>query len=279
MYNPQGAPPFAPAPYGGGGFAVPSYGGGGPADAFTAPAFPATPGWSNYGPAAGSLGSIGTGGPAAGGAPGPLMFGDEEDYSNEPPLLQGAFPVEREAVHAPTTLQPHPPPPTPELGIDFAHIWAKVFAVLNFSKLDKTVMADADLAGPLVIALALGVCLLAAGKLHFGYIYGFGMMGGGALYLVLCLMAGNESTGGLDLTRTFSVLGYCLLPIVLLAGVAVVYDLRGSGGAVLGVAAVVWCAQSATRFFEAACDMTDQRYLVAYPLLLLYATFALITIF
>ena len=42
---------------------------------------------------------------------------------------------------------------------------------------------------------------------------------------------------------------------------------------------MLWCAQSATRFFEGALHMRQQRYLIAYPALLLYTVFALITIF
>jgi hypothetical protein len=200
-------------------------------------------------------------------------------------------------------------------------------------------MADTDMAGPLMFALVLGVCLLLSGKLHFGYIYGFGLLGCAALYLLVNLMAGAYSyhhhhpspitpghcaqrgrCGGrrvpalvedgdqptttrpftpishppppppnnslpadaghsMDLSRTVSVLGYCLLPMVLLAGVSVVVDLRGGTGAGLGIAAVLWCTQSATRFFEGAMAMRQQRYLIAYPTLLLYACFALITIF
>lgn len=205
------------------------------------------------------------------------------------------------------------------------------------------------MAGPLMFALVLGVCLLLSGKLHFGYIYGFGLLGCAALYLLVNLMAGAYSyhhhhhhpssreafarSGGdagvvacprswrmgtnrprhadgdqpttarpftpisyppppppnnslpadaghsMDLSRTVSVLGYCLLPMVLLAGVSVVVDLRGGTGAGLGIAAVLWCTQSATRFFEGAMAMRQQRYLIAYPTLLLYACFALITIF
>lgn len=52
-------------------------------------------------------------------------------------------------------------------------------------------MADADMAGPLVFALILGFALLMAGKLHFGYIYGFGMVGSLAVYLLVNLMAGG----------------------------------------------------------------------------------------
>jgi hypothetical protein len=62
-----------------------------------------------------------------------------------------------------------------------------------------------------------------AGKVHFGYIYGFGITGAFGMYTLVNLMSDAHPA---DLVRVFSVLGYSLLPIVALAGVAVVIDLR-----------------------------------------------------
>ena len=133
------------------------------------------------------------------------------------------------------------------------------------------------MAGPLVFCLALGFLLLLQGKLFLGYIYGFGLMGCLALFLLLTLMAHTQAA--LDLSRTFSVLGYALLPIVSLAAVNVLLDLKGAAGAVLGATAVVWSTTAATRIFESAMQMTAQRWLIAYPIFLLYFCFALFTIF
>jgi protein YIPF5/7 len=138
-------------------------------------------------------------------------------------------------------------------------------------------MADSDMAGPLVFCLALGFFLLLTGKLHFGYIYGFGMLGCGSLYLLVNLLA--DQGASLDLSRTFSVMGYCLLPIVMLSALSVLIDLKGTVGAVLGVSAIAWCTFAAARIFEAALGLSQHRWLIAYPALLFYACFALITIF
>ena len=45
-------------------------------------------------------------------------------------------------------------------------------------------VADADMAGPLALALLLGGELLLSGKLQFGYIYGFGLFGCLAMYVL-----------------------------------------------------------------------------------------------
>jgi hypothetical protein len=103
-------------------------------------------------------------------------------------------------------------------------------------------------------------------------LYGFGLMGCLALFLLLTLMADKQVA--LDLSRTFSVLGYALLPIVSLAAVNVLLSLQGALGAVLGVAAVLWATTAATRIFESAMQMSAQRWLIAYPVFLLYFCFA-----
>ena len=42
---------------------------------------------------------------------------------------------------------------------------------------------------------------------------------------------------------------------------------------------ILWSTHTATRFFEKALHMADQRYLIAYPVGLVYSCFVLITVF
>lgn len=74
-------------------------------------------------------------------------------------------------------------------------------------------------------------------------------------------------------------LGYCLLPVIGLAAVGILHSLKGADGHLLGLVSVVWCTFSATRLFEEYLEMRRQRYLIAYPVGLLYACFALITVY
>jgi len=179
------------------------------------------------------------------------------DYENEPPLLE-------------------------ELGINVGHIATKSRAVvLPFSRyasthLDRSVMEDADLAGPLVFALALGGELLLSGKVSFGYIYGFGLFGCVALSLVLNLMSPTEAISVWTVT---SILGYSLLPVNALAGMNVLLRISRLGviGMILAATVIVWCTVSSTRLFEMGCGLRDQRYLVAYPVALIYSAFVIIT--
>ncbi|OAD65598.1 hypothetical protein PHYBLDRAFT_92678, partial [Phycomyces blakesleeanus NRRL 1555(-)] len=168
------------------------------------------------------------------------------------------------------------PPLLEELGINFGHIKTKSLTVLNpFRRVPDTIMDDADLAGPLLFLLLFGMCLLLSGKVHFGYIYGVGVLGVVSIYLILNLM----SESGVDWTRTASVLGYCLLPMVMLSGFSVVLKLGSAVGVVLSVLSILWCTYSSSGMFTSVLHMSEQRYLVAYPVGLFYASFALMTVF
>lgn len=177
--------------------------------------------------------------------------GPSNDFEDEPPLLE-------------------------ELGINPDHIIQKTLAVLNpFRITNANILQDTDLAGPLVFCLALGGLLLLSGKVHFSYIYGIGVMGCLAVYALLSLMA----VSGVTLGIVVSVLGYCLLPMVMLSGVNIVLSLQGLVGFVLTGLAIAWCSFSASKLFVTAFSMNHQQPLVAYPCALLYGVFALITIF
>jgi len=183
------------------------------------------------------------------------------DWSDEPPLLE-------------------------ELGIHMDHIVAKTRAVvLPFQRfggdMDAAVIQDADLYGPLVLGLLLGGELLLAGKIQFGYIYGFGLFGCCSMTVVLNLMTPREEA--ISMWTVTSILGYALLPVNLLAAIKLIVLIHVASlqrtGRVLGVITVVWSTVAATRLLEQGCGMRDQRYLIAYPIALLYSAFVMITIF
>ena len=187
-----------------------------------------------------------------------------DNFDNEPPLLE-------------------------ELGINLDHIWLKTKAVVipskrfsgsNSALLDpQMIVDDADLAGPAALALLLGGELLLTGKIHFGYIYGFGVFGCLAMTLILNLMSPSQA---ISVWTVASILGYALLPVNLLAAVKiVVINLANfqTLGQVLALLTVLWSTTASVRLLEVGCGMRDQRYLLAYPIALLYSAFVLITIF
>lgn len=177
---------------------------------------------------------------------------EDDDYDNEPPLLE-------------------------ELGIRVDHIWSKTQAVIHPTKeVGEHILDDSDLAGPLLFCLLLGALCLLAGKIHFGYIYGFGIFGCMFMHTVINLL----DERGLDIWLTCSALGYCLLPVLVLAAINVVFSLKGVLGLLLSLIAIAWCTITSTRLFDARLHLkqSGQYWLVAYPAALLYGCFVMITV-
>ncbi|KAF8469070.1 hypothetical protein BDZ91DRAFT_721660 [Kalaharituber pfeilii] len=227
-----------------------------------------TPHQSAYGAYPGATGLMGhihagTGamGGAMGGAPGvrgPLATGwmaafGTSGYEDEPPLLE-------------------------ELGINFSHIKMKTLTVLNpLAAVDQNIMDDSDLAGPILFCLLFATFLLLSGKVHFGYTYGVALLGSISLHLILNLMSHpGHST---NYIRSASVLGYCLLPLVITSAIGVFISMDGTLGYVLSAAAITWCTYSSSSMFVAVLRVSDVRWLVAYPLGLFYSVFGIMAIF
>jgi hypothetical protein len=247
------------------------------------------------------------------------LYGVDEDYSNEPPLLE-------------------------ELGIHFDHIWLRTLSVLfpnkdmghlslvskmSFSGFSKFVFSggktnvdtfnmptvnagisivtnkelDSDLTGPVLYCLLLGWFMLFTGKANFGYIYGFSVTCSIMLHQVIQLLYtrgpcavdasspsknhphGAAGAGGdsdeISMWETCSILGYSLIPVVILAAISIVISLKGWFGTFLSVGAILWSTYSATRLFDVKMLLRQnhQFWLVAYPVVLFYACFTLITVF
>lgn len=168
------------------------------------------------------------------------------------------------------------PPLMEELGIDLQQIYQTTMTVLNPSKpAATTLMDDPDLSGPLIFCLGFGGLLLLSGKIHFGFIYGVALIGAIAMYTLLNLMSVN----GVSASVTVSVLGYCMLPMCVLAVISALLSLKGVLGVILCSITVSWAAFASSKLFVSVLAMYDQQPLVAYPCALMYGLFAVLTVF
>ncbi len=174
-----------------------------------------------------------------------------EEYEIEPPLLE-------------------------ELGINPQNIKNKIIGVITLKRIDKKFLEDSDMAGPLLIFLLFAFSSVLQYKINFGYIYGISVFGSILLFLLLNLMSKNN---GILLYNTISVLGYCLIPIVLLSFIAVFMDMKNILGGIIAFLAIVLSSLNASRFFEIGLDMYSQRWLIFYPVALFYTCFVLVTIY
>ena len=143
-----------------------------------------------------------------------------------------------------------------------------------------------------------------SGKVHFGYIYGLALLGSTSLHFIISLMSppldpnahvhahpvtpgapptsmsgGGHFSSTLTMSRSASVLGYCLLPLVLTSLVGVGVPMDTAFGYALTTAAIVWCTTSSSAMFCAVGRMQGMRGLVAYPLALFYVGFGIMSIF
>ncbi|MEM7496003.1 MAG: YIP1 family protein [Myxococcota bacterium] len=170
------------------------------------------------------------------------------------------------------------PPLLEELGINVPAVIAKAKLVANpFSRIDSTFADEADMTGPLLLCLLLGFLLLLQRKNQFSVIYSQATVGCISVYIVFNLMSHN----GIDLYRSTSILGYALLPMVLLSFFAAFLPVKSIRllGALLGGGCIAWSSTTAAKIFVAVLQMDQQFWLVWYPLALLYASFAIITVF
>jgi hypothetical protein len=118
-------------------------------------------------------------------------------------------------------------------------------------------MDDSDLAGPIIFCFLFGGFLLLSGKAHFEYIYGVALVGVFSIYGILNLMSDH----GIDGYRAASVLGYSLLPMVLLSCLSGILQLsHGYIGLILSAVSVFWCTYSASLIFVTVLSMNEQVY-------------------
>ena len=89
----------------------------------------------------------------------------------------------------------------------------------------------------------------------------------------------GDAVSTLTFFRSCSVLGYCLLPLVLTSFVGVAVPMDTAIGYILTSAAVAWCTYSSSGMFCAVGRMRSMRPLVAYPLMLFYVGFGIMGIF
>ncbi|KAL3688673.1 hypothetical protein R1sor_014982 [Riccia sorocarpa] len=170
------------------------------------------------------------------------------------------------------------PPLLEELGINVPQIIRKTLTVLNPLRINPDLHEDADLSGPFMFCMLFGLFQLLAGKFHFGIILGWTSLASLFLYIVFNLLAGRN--GSLELYRAFSLVGYCLLPMVALSALSLFIPHRGIISFVISAIAVLWSTRACTSLLMVLFPTADEhRSLVAYPCALIYIAFTLLIVF
>lgn len=165
-----------------------------------------------------------------------------------------------------------------ELGIHPEQIWRKTKSILNPFRVNPTHHKDSDLSGPIFLYLSLCLFQLLAGKIQFGVILGWIVVSSIFLYVVFNMLAGRN--GNLDLHTCTSVVGYCLLPVVILSAILLFVPQVGAVRFVIAGVFVIWATRACTNLMVAVADGGEEhRGLIAYACFLIYTLFSLLVIF
>ncbi|KAH7818452.1 putative Yip1 domain protein [Monocercomonoides exilis] len=169
------------------------------------------------------------------------------------------------------------PPLLEELGIEPKEFLMRLISVLNPSaKANADLWMDGDMSGFILFGFALSFLLLLKGKIHFGYIFGLSVIGGFMVYFLIDMMSQG---GSITAYNAYSVLGFCLFPLMLLALLSLFMKLSGVFGIICTILICGWCTISASLTFVEMMGQKELLALISYPLFLFFLTFALNTLF
>jgi protein YIPF5/7 len=172
-----------------------------------------------------------------------------------------------------------------ELGIDVPAIVHRIKAIMTF----RFAASDADsldLGGPIIFMSIFAMAHLLVGKLHFGYILGWMVVGSTLLWFILSSISAGTSDGDagegnqLDLYSCCSIVGYSLLPLVIHALLSLLFPRRSMLTFSIAILAVLWATGTASKLFVLRSrPLRGKNVVVAYPCMLMYTAFALLTLY
>ncbi|KAK4272750.1 hypothetical protein QN277_021260 [Acacia crassicarpa] len=184
---------------------------------------------------------------------GPIGGGGSANFDDEEPLLD-------------------------ELGIHPDQIWKKIRSILIPYRINYVVHKDSDLSGPILLYMSFCLFQLLAGKIQFGVILGWIVVSSIFLYVVFNMLAGRS--GNLNLHTCTSVVGYCMLPLVIFSALSLFLPLAGMAGFVVAGILIMWATRAATSLLVSLADGGDEhRGLIAYSCFLIYTLFSLLIVF
>ncbi|XP_008481286.1 protein YIPF5-like [Diaphorina citri] len=136
-------------------------------------------------------------------------------------------------------------------------------------------LEEYDLMGPIMLCFLLPSILLLSAKAYFSHVIGFGVLCSLFMYCLLNVMSPQPVVA----TTVVSVLGYGLLPQIILAMIGILMPLYSMLGFILAFVCVLWSSFATSRIFNVLMNTQHQSLLIAYPCALLYSVFTLLVLF
>eukprot|EP00743_Colponemidia_sp_Colp-15_P006573 GILK01007082.1.p1 GENE.GILK01007082.1~~GILK01007082.1.p1 ORF type:complete len:267 (-),score=19.47 GILK01007082.1:182-931(-) len=152
-----------------------------------------------------------------------------------------------------------------ELEIDPAAILKKIHCVLVPTHTDRNVLVDqSDFWGPFFVVIGYATLLVWGQLSVISWIMTIWLVGSFIVFFLTRVLGGEVSYG-----TALSVLGYSILPLVLVTLVLTVLRASGSFAGLLKLCGTLWAAYSAGSLLVSP-QLHNKRVLVMYPILLLY---------
>eukprot|EP01023_Acetabularia_acetabulum_P042778 TRINITY_DN4263_c2_g1_i5.p3 TRINITY_DN4263_c2_g1~~TRINITY_DN4263_c2_g1_i5.p3 ORF type:complete len:243 (-),score=48.73 TRINITY_DN4263_c2_g1_i5:161-889(-) len=170
------------------------------------------------------------------------------------------------------------PPLLEELGIDVPIITRRIRSVF-FHQLSANHLDELDGAGAILVLGVMAALHLLMGKLHFGVLLGWSVVGGAMVWLVVRQLAAADTSEikNLDMFSCCCVLGYCQIPLVIYSGLEILIHRLPVVKSCLMMLCIAWSTQLSSQLFvKRSYGLQDHRMLVAYPCMLVYAMFAML---
>jgi len=140
---------------------------------------------------------------------------------------------------------------------------------------------DSDLSGPIVFVFGLGFSHMLAGKVLFGLIIGWTIITSLGMSWLVNMLVGPG--GDIGMHACCSILGYCLVPQIFLALFCLLVG-KSIACSALALFSILWSTRVASRFVTVRLKakhipVEEQRSLLAYPWLLVFSMFALLSLY
>eukprot|EP00300_Choanocystis_sp_HF-7_P010689 c1708_g1_i1.p1 GENE.c1708_g1_i1~~c1708_g1_i1.p1 ORF type:complete len:223 (-),score=40.75 c1708_g1_i1:13-681(-) len=157
-----------------------------------------------------------------------------------------------------------------ELDIDLWDIFFKIRCVILPFRFDRSIlMTNPDFWGPFFVVLAYAFVSLWGNLVVLSWIMTFWFWGAAVIYVIARSLGGEVSYG-----QVLGVLGYSLIPLVLMVALEPFLGLLGRWAFLVGRGfSVFWAAFSAGSLLVTTETLARRKSLLLYPLCLLFCYF------
>eukprot|EP01103_Thecamoeba_quadrilineata_P008641 TRINITY_DN18380_c0_g1_i1.p1 TRINITY_DN18380_c0_g1~~TRINITY_DN18380_c0_g1_i1.p1 ORF type:complete len:236 (+),score=27.51 TRINITY_DN18380_c0_g1_i1:49-756(+) len=161
------------------------------------------------------------------------------------------------------------PPLLEELDIDLREIANKIRCVLlPFNLKDRDLMLEKpDFWGPMAIVLFYSILLIWGQFKVISWVMTVWLIGSFLIFLLARVLGANVTY-----SQSLGVIGYSLLPLIFTVGLLSLTTLPVLDW-IIRMSGTVWAASSAGMILVSSNELRNKRFLLGYPILLLYVYF------